>query len=289
MTAWQDFHRIVNFELFAIADTPVTVASIAAFVLVLIIGSVLSRSAQRLVSAAARRRGLGDEGSVSAVNRLIHYAILLVAIAIAVQILGIRLSALFAAGAVVAVGIGFAMQTIAQNFVSGVILLIERTIKPGDVLELDGAVVRVSQMGIRSTIVRTLFDEEMIVPNSNLVQSTVKNYTLTDRVVRLRAAVGVSYDSDLDVVMAALQRAGESLDGRAEREPLVLLTGFGDSSVDFELSVWIPDPWSIFRMRSALLLAMWRELHEVGQVIAYPQLDVHFDGRVHDALERSAA
>src|SRR4030095_8726722 len=102
---------------------------------------------------------------------------IVVGLTLALHLAGIKLGAVFAAGAVFAVGLGFAMQNIAQNFVSGVILLVERSIEPGDVIEVNTQVVRVHQMGIRATLVRTLDDEDMIVPNSILVQTTVKNYT----------------------------------------------------------------------------------------------------------------
>ena len=119
------------------------------------------------------------------------------------------LEALFAAGAVFAIGLGFAMQNIVQNFVSGVILLAERTIKPGDVLQVDGRFVKVRHMGIRSTICRTLDEEEIIVPNATIVQSTVTNYTLQDSLFRLRCTVGVVYGSDMVLVKNTLQRAAQ--------------------------------------------------------------------------------
>ncbi len=129
---------------------------------------------------------------------------------VAMRTTGIRLDALFAAGAVFAVGFGFAMQNIAQNFVSGVILLFERTIKPGDVIEVGGQIVKVQQMSIRATIVRTLDEEDVIVPNSSLVQSNVKNFTLEDNIYRVRVTVGVSYSSDVPKVKAALEGCARS-------------------------------------------------------------------------------
>jgi small-conductance mechanosensitive channel len=133
-------------------------------------------------------------------------------------------------------------------------------------------------MGIRSTIVRTLYEEDLIVPNSALVQASVKNHTLGDSTYRLTGTVGVSYDTNLDEAMAALERAGTRVTGRlATQRPLVLLKSFGASSVDFEVSVWIDRPWEKFKRRSELLLAIWDELHAAGIVIAFPQLDVHLD------------
>jgi small-conductance mechanosensitive channel len=225
-----------------------------------------------------RSRGIDEEGTLSTSKRLLHYGVVLLGIGIAIQAIGINLGALFAAGAIVAVAVGFAMQNILQNFVSGVILLAERSITESDVLEVDGRVVRVQRMGTRATVARTRDDEEIIIPNSTLVQSSVTNYTLADSLYRIRTTVGVAYGSDMDRVMEVLRLAGESVPGRVqEKGPLVLLLEFGNSSVDFEVSIWARDPWAARVTRSDLNMTIWRKLKEAGITIAFPQLDVHFD------------
>ena len=228
-----------------------------------------------------------DRGTIGVTQRLIHYVVMAFGLGLALDNLGVDLGALFAAGAVLAVGIGFAMQNIAQNFVSGVILLVERSIKPGDVLEVEGRVVQVEKMGIRSTVARTRDEEEIIIPNSTLVQNSVKNYTLRDSLYRLRASVGVEYGSDMRLVMQVLQGAAEGLDWRfANKDPVVHLVEFGDSSVNFEVSVWITDPWVAPGRRSLLHQAIWWALKDAGVVIAFPQLDVHFDPPVEESIQR---
>jgi small-conductance mechanosensitive channel len=205
--------------------------------------------------------------------------VVLVGLGVGLQTVGINLGALFAAGAVVAVAVGFAMQNILQNFVSGVILLAERSITESDVLEVDGRIVRVVKMGTRATVARTRDDEEIIIPNSMLVQSSVTNYTLGDSLYRIRAQVGVAYESHMPDVMEVLRAAGESVPNRVlEKDPIVLLLEFGDSSVVFEASIWAEDPWAARVTRSALNMAIWHHLKEAGITIAFPQVDVHFDG-----------
>ena len=135
-----------------------------------------------------------DEGSAKATARLVHYVVLCVGLSVAVHTLGVNLTALFTAGAIFAIALGFAMQNITQNFVSGIILLVERTIKPGDIIEAEGRMVQVTKLGMRATVVRTWDSDDFIIPNSLLVASTVKNFTLRDRLHRLRCLVGVSYD-----------------------------------------------------------------------------------------------
>jgi small-conductance mechanosensitive channel len=201
--------------------------------------------------------------------------------------IGINLGALFAAGAVFAVGISFAFQNVAQNFLSGLILLLERSIKPGDILEVEGTVVRVEKLGIRATVARTRDDEQIIIPNTVLAQGTVKNYTMGDSWYRVRVAVGVTYDSDMAQVRQVLEEVVSDVSWAIEaREPIVLMTAFGSSSVDFDVSVWTSDPWRAPRARSRLHEAVWWALKEAGVVIAFPQLDVHFDSPVEDGLSR---
>ncbi|MFO0570719.1 MAG: mechanosensitive ion channel [Polyangiaceae bacterium] len=178
-------------------------------------------------------------------------------------------------------------QNIVQNFVSGVILLVERSIRPGDVLGVDARLVRVEEIGIRTTLVRTLDEEALIVPNATLVQSTVKNYTIQDNHFRLRISVGVAYGSDMRQVRTVLESVGAALDWRLEdRQPLVLLCGFGSSSIDQELSVWTDDPW---KQRVHYLVGsrgVWNALNDAGITIAFPQLDVHLDPSVSEAIAR---
>jgi small-conductance mechanosensitive channel len=276
---------ILNLPLLMISGKPLTLGTIFASLAILVAAWWFSRLAQRGLTRWLRARQLGDEGSQAAGRRLLHYVIILIGLSIALDTAGIDLSALFAAGAIFAVGVGFAMQNIAQNFVSGLILLIERSIKPNDVLEVEGTVVRVEHMGIRSTVARTRDDEELIIPNAVLVQSTVKNFTLKDSLFRLRAVVGVTYGSNVQVVMEALTQVGERIEWRSpSRKPRVLMAGFGASSVDFEVSVWINDPWKSRRRLSDLYQAIWWALKEAGVTIAFPQVDVHFDPPVSESF-----
>lgn len=283
----QAIHDIMDAQLFRLAGTEVTLGSILTALVVLVVGWVLSllvrRTVQRLVGGAGAHRRRGVQVS----QRLVHYTIMLLAALLALDVMGVNVSALFAAGALFAVAIGFAMQNITQNFVSGVILLVERSIQPGDVLEVDGQVIRVEEMRIRSTVGRTRDDEELIVPNSALVASTVKNYTMRDSLYRVRAAVGVSYGSDMAKVRQVLEGVAEGFPGRhAARKPIVLLTGFGSSSVDWETSVWVDDPWSARIVLSELQQATWNALKAAGITIAFPQLDLHLDPDALEALGR---
>lgn len=274
-----------DYRLFEIAGTWITVATLVTFVIIVLMTVLASRVLQRAMVGMFRARGVTEEGTIGVTRRLTHYAVMALGFGVGLQTIGINLTALFAAGAVVAIGLGFAMQNLTQNFVSGLILLLERSIKPGDVLQVEGRFVKVTRMAMRSTHARTLDDEEIIVPNSTIVQSTVTNYTLRDSFYRLRCSVGVIYGSDMALVRQTLERVAGSLTWRSpEKKPVVLLTDFGSSSVDWEVSVWITDPWRVRKRRSDLNEAIWWALKEQGIVIAFPQLDLHLDPPVTDAL-----
>ncbi len=287
---WSEIIRFLdnlfNRPLFTISGTEITFTTIVVFGAVILGTFWISRGVGRGIERAFRMRGVTDPGTVGVTKRLAHYLVMFIGLAIALQTMGLNLGALFAAGAFFAVAIGFAMQNVAQNFVSGVILLAERSIKNGDVLKVDGEVVRVKNLGLRMTVARTRDEEDLIIPNSILAQNIVLNYTLRDPLYRLRATVGVAYSSDLRAVIRALEQAGRTYEGRvADMEPAVLLDSFGDNSVNFELHVWIDDPWRERRARSALNLAIWEALKQAGITIAFPQLDVHLDEPVVSSLE----
>jgi small-conductance mechanosensitive channel len=168
-----------------------------------------------------------------------------------------------------------------------VILLVERSIKAGDILEVDGIVVKVIDMGIRTTVVRTWRDEELIMPNSILSQSVVKNYTFRDEQFRLGVMVGVTYESDMKEVMRVLADTAGAMPWRLpEPEPRVLLLEFGSSSVDFGVYVTVDKPWQQRLYRSEMRQAIWFAFKDAGITIAFPQLDVHFDPPIVDSMER---
>lgn len=286
-----EVQEAIGYTLFKIGEKPVTVSTVlialACFVGAMIVSRLVQTDMGRTIQAPTPQA----KANVRTLGRLLHYAILIVGIALALQQMHVDLTALVAVGGVLAIAIGFAMQKIVENFVSGVILLVERSIRPGDVLEVEGRVVEVITMGIRSTVVRTRDGEELVVPNSILVSNTVKNYTLRDSLYRLRGKVGVAYTSDMKLVFEVLQKTADEFEhGLKNPRPQVQLTEFGSSSVDFDVCVWMQDPWQGNQAKSDLNEAIWFALQQAGIVIAFPQLDLHLDAEAYAALAgRSAA
>ena len=268
--------HLLNAPLLTVQKTPITLLALVLFGVAILVTVLVARLAERATKRGFALRGVTDPGTAGLTARLVRYGVIVVGFGMAVQTFGVNLNSLFAATAFFAVALGFAMQNVAQNFVSGIILLTERTIKPGDVLLVESRLVRVTRMGLRATIARTRDDEDLIIPNATLVQNTVTNYTLRDALYRIRATVGVSYNADLNEVMRVLTRAASDFPARVEtHEPRVLLTGFGDSSVNFEVSVWTHDPWLSRVDISALNSAIWTGLQEAHISIPFPQRDVH--------------
>ena len=265
-------------NLFQIAGTSVTLNSLITFAVIVVFFYAMSRVLQRVLGRILGAMELQKAGASVALKRLVHYVVLLIGLGIALQTIGIRTQALFTAGAVFVVAIGFAMQNTVQNFVSGF------KIQPGDVLEVEGNLVKITEMGIRATIARTQNEEDIIIPNSILVQSTVKNYTMKDSLYRLEARVGVSYTSDMKQVLEVLRAVARDIPWRKkEKDPLVLMDEFADSAVRFRVLVWVDDPWlaSVFDFNERI----WWALKEAGIMFAYPQMDIHLGAAVGEALK----
>lgn len=276
--ALETVRDVLKTELVEVAGTSVTLATLLTAFAMVFAAAMISRLLRRGVQRTFRARGVDDPGTRAVVEKLLHYLIMLIGVGIALQTLGIDLGTLFAAGAVFAVGIGFAMQTVVQNFVSGIILMLERSITPEDILEVDGMIVRVKRMGIRSTVAVSLDGEDLLLPNSTIVQNTVKNLTLDLTEVRVNVSVGVAYESDVDLVIETLEAVARELhDDTASSSPLVFFREFGDSALIFDIALWTRDPWTIRRLRSRVHVAIWRALKEKDIVVAFPQIDVHFD------------
>jgi small-conductance mechanosensitive channel len=277
--------KLGGLELVHLGSLKVTLSSALLFSGALAFAWWGSQLAERGFKRAFAARGVKDDGGITVTGRLVHHATMALGIGVALELLGFDLSALFAAGAIFAVGLGFAMQNIVENFVSGIILLMERSIKPSDVLHLNGEDVMVKQLGVRSTVVLTRDDEDVIVPNATIVQAMVKNYNYADSIVRVRAPIGVSYKSDMALVERVLQEVGDASPHRhGSRAAVVMLRSFGASSVDWEVSIWIDQPWRRPTALSDLNKALWFALLANKIEIPFPQLDLHVDAALLERL-----
>jgi small-conductance mechanosensitive channel len=271
-------------KLFDIGGRPVTVSTIVVVIAIILISALVSRMIRFVLHRSLIKQGVAEGRQLRSLERLLNYVIMVVAAGVALETAGIDLSTVLAASAVFAVGIGLGIQGIAMNFVCGIVLLIERSIKIDDIVEVDGKICRVMDLGIRATRVRTLFEEDIIVPNSVLVQQPIKNLTLHDSLIRISVNVGVAYGSDLEKVRKVLEEVATSMEGVDQSyPPLILLDDLAASSVCYEVSVWVHDPWRHRKYRSKLREMIYDACHREKIVIAFPQMDIHLDGRLHKA------
>ena len=235
----------------------------------------LAGIASRAVNGMLARRGVGH-GARFALAKITRYFVVLVGVLVAITSLGIRLDALLAASTVVLVGIGFGLQNIAQNFVSGLILLIERPVGRGDFVQIGEVCGSVTDIGMRATRVVTRDEVTIIVPNSELITAQVINHSVPTPNLRITVHVGVAYGTDTARTREALlQVAAAEPEVLAEPVPEVRFDDFGDSSLNFSLLVWVANPREDLRIASRLRFAIDAAFRAAGIQIPFPQRDVH--------------
>ena len=212
--------------------------------------------------------------------KVVKALVVVVAILFAISSVGVDLSALAVLGGAIGLGLGFGFQKVVSNLVSGVILLADRSIKPGDVIEVDETYGWINKISARYVSVITRDGMEHLIPNETLITEKVTNWSFSDENVRVKLPFGVSYLSDIHKVMDLAVQAGKETERVIpEKEPVCWLIGFGDSSVDFELRVWIRDPANgLNNLRSSIYVRLWDLFKEHGIEIPYPQRDLNFRG-----------
>ena len=223
-----------------------------------------------------------DRSLQYAISQIVSNIVLVVGVFIVLDNAGIHLGTLAVFAGAVGVGIGFGLQNIASNFISGLVILAERPITIGDRVEVAGVAGQVQQIRARSTVILTNDNITMIVPNTKFIDSPVTNWTYGDPRVRFRIPIGVAYGSDLDKVRdALLEVARENPHVLEQPEPTVFLDTFGESSINLDLVVWSKEmSYRPRRFRSELNFAIVRKLREAGIEIPYPQRDLHFRDRL---------
>jgi small-conductance mechanosensitive channel len=253
---------ILDIPLFSIGSTDVTGSLLITAAAIVIVALVLSLWLKWLLMRAFEKRGFHDDKTIRSYATVLQLLVIVIGIGIALHTIGIYMTGVFAAGGVFALATGFAFKDIAENFMAGVMVRIEHTIKLGDVIEIDGEMVKVTRLGARSTTARTLQDEDILIPNSNLIKSFVTNYTLRDPLSRLSVQIEVPSSADLDQVRTSLEETSNNIVWRArDRKPEVFLESRNNSTATYTVAVWIDDPWKSPQLRSDLNEAMWKSLN----------------------------
>jgi small-conductance mechanosensitive channel len=260
-------HRI---SLLLIGEAVVWV--IIALLLALWVGRLLE---ERLMSA----HGMDMTLRVM-LTKLVRALLVLLAVLIVLPVVGIDLTALSVFGGALGVGLGFGLQKIASNYISGFIILLDRSVTIGDLVTIEKHTGKLSKMTARYVVVRALDGTEAIIPNETVITSTVINQSYTDRKVAIAMSVQVSYDADLDLAMRLMVEVGRrNARVLADPPPAVLIKAFADNGIELELAVWVEDPeQGKTNLRSDIYYGIWREFKAHGIVIPFPQREVRLLG-----------
>jgi small-conductance mechanosensitive channel len=286
----EGFVNLWNFSFSMSEDTTgLTVGSIIIFFGIVYLSIVISRFLRLVFDVEIQQRYSINQDISSTISILIRYSLITLGFIIAIIASGFSLDRLAILIGALGVGIGFGLQNIINNLISGLILAFERPVKVGDIIEVSNLslIGTVKEIGIRASIIRTFDETEVIVPNGNIISNEVVNWTLSDKIRRNTVEVGVQYRTDPDTVLEVLiKQAKLNPHIMDQPEPFALFTGFGDSSLNFKLYFWTADYDRRLRTLSEVHVAVNNALKEAGITIPFPQRDLHIK-TVEDQASRA--
>ena len=276
MNIFRNFLKVLESPIPYLPGTSVSAIKLIQVLLIVLFSAVFSRLFIRFVRRRIFVHYNIKEGVQESISRIIHYVFIILGVIIAFDHLGIDMTTLAALGAVLMVGIGFGLQNITSNFISGLIIMFERPIQVGDFVEVKGVLGMVTAIKARSTTVNTIDNISIIVPNSQFISESLTNWSYKDPRTRLHIQVGVSYGSDVELVRGTLLEVGSTQsDVLKDPEPRVLFREFGESSLNFDLLVWTEKPLNQYIIRSDLNFAIVKAFRRKGIEIPFPQQDLH--------------
>ena len=274
---------IANQPLFYINKTPLSIFKLLIALFIFVIGFFIAKFYKHYIHNLASRSRSVTESTQTLLSNLGHYFIFLITFFVVLNVLGIDLSSIALVAGALSVGIGFGLQNIISNFVSGIILMLERSVKIGDYIEIDSNTRgRVTDIKMRSITVNTNSNIDITIPNQSLIENQVINWSMNDRIKRFEIPFGVAYGTSpqkvIEVVLNAVEEADcKNIFKTKERYTRVVMTGMGDSSVNFELFVWIAGKEIFYpkRTTSKFLIIIYDALYANGIEIPFPQQDIH--------------
>ena len=275
-------NEILNYSLITLEGYQLSVANILIVIGVLIAGWVISQLVQRSLNRLARSHPRINASAAYSVGRILHYVIITIALLMSLSFAGFDFTKLAIIAGALSVGIGFGLQGLANNFISGLVMLFERNFNVGDVVELQsGTFGVIKEINVRSTLINTPDNMDVLVPNSEFLSAQVTNWTLREGLVRFRIPFGVAYGTDKDAMRDAVLAAANAVKTTVNEPPRyttgVHMTGFGDSSLDFVLVVWVTDAaaQAPTATKSAYFWAVDSALRAGGFEVPFPQRDLH--------------
>ena len=260
-----------------LGDADISVLQIGMGLITIVFAVWLALVAAKLIEGRVRDSKAVPPAAKELITKTMRFALLVLAILLSLTATGIDLTALAVFGGALGVGIGFGLQKVVGNFISGLILLLDRSIKPGDVIETGGTYGRINKMAARYTSVITRDGTEYLIPNENMITEHVVNWSHSDRLVRRRIPVQVAYGTDLDDAMALMNESAAEEDRvLADPAPRTLIRGFGSDGIDLELRMWIRDPQNgVSNIASAVMYRIWKKFGAAEIEFPFPQRVVH--------------
>jgi len=272
--------RLWRRDLFTVGGAPVRVSQVVVALLVLVVGFWASRGLTHVLRVRVLSRSRFDASAAAAVEKVLFYILLAVVMLFAFQALRIPTTVFTFLGGALAIGLGFGAQNIINNFISGLILMFERPIRIGDLVEVDAHRGSVEEIRFRCTRIRSTDGIDVLVPNSALLEKSVINWTLSDKRLRTSVAVGVIYGSPTELVARLIRQAvDEHPRVLQEPEPVIVFQDFGDNALAFEVFFWteIKTAMDLRVVCSDIRFRIDALFREHDLVIAFPQRDVHLD------------
>lgn len=262
---------------FNLGETRLSLLGTVKLVLVIILAFTLALWLAELLNQQMKKNRHISPSMQVGFSKFSKFLLITIAFLIALNAVGINLSSLAVFGGALGVGLGFGLQRIASNFISGFILVLDRSVKPGDVISVGENFGWVHELKARYVVVRNREGVDTLIPNENLITSEVINWSYEDRNVRVKILVQVSYEDDPEQAMALMLKCAHISKRVLDTpEPTVMLKSFADSGIELELRVWIADPeYGADTVKSDINVAIWRAFKQAGITIPYPQRDLH--------------
>lgn len=275
--SWSGFVRFLDGLALSWGTHRISVLDILTSAVILLAIYAVARLIHGVTSRLIRRSDRLDLSQKALLDKLAGIGVVSVAVMVGIDLLGIDLTALAVFSGALGLAVGFGLQKTLGNLIAGLILLMDKSVKPGDVIVVGDTFGAINKIGIRAVSVITRDGKEHLIPNELLMTEPVENWSFSSRNVRIRVPVGVSYSADISLAQLLMAEAAGSCDRvLTDPAPRVLMLGFGDNSVDHEIRAWIADPEEgVGTVRSEILNRLWVLFKDNGIEIPFPQRDVH--------------
>jgi small-conductance mechanosensitive channel len=272
-TAWEKFKDFLNLHLDLTKDISISILDLLVVVTVVVLTTVILKIFFRIIT---RKLPENDKGKFNVVYGYFRWLIYIIILLITLDGLGVNVTAIFAASAALLIGVGLALQTLFQDIISGVFILIDQSVHVGDIIEIEGKVGRVEEIKLRTTRAVTIDNKVLVIPNHLYLTNSLYNWTQNGTLTRESVNVGVAYGSDVELVKKLLLQAATSHpEVIAVPEPVVVFTDFGDSALNFRLIFTLNDSFKATFPKSDIRFAIDRLFRENNITIPFPQRDVH--------------